>query len=345
MRRFPPRFCLGGRRWSSTPRVIDVHAHVVLDEVSGAAGSYGPEVGEEAGQPFYRIGEYYLRGVKYKGSPFMDPEVRIARMDACGIDLQVLSPNPLTYFHHIPLRDAVSFCQKHNDALAELVQRYPGRLLGLAAVPMQSPYDAARELERATTQLGLVGAGCGTEFPFELDSPEMDTFYAACCDLNVPVFMHPAPRGIDGPPADPKLKRFELDVILGFSLEATVAISTIVFGQVFERHPRLDLCFPSGGGAISFLAARAEVASRSRPWVPGTLREPGALHSALRRIWVDTHVHDDGAFQLIRKHLGDDRLVFGTNFAGWDQAEGPSPPVLDGVDVLGNAKRLLRLPR
>ncbi|MEZ5209229.1 MAG: hypothetical protein R2690_20170 [Acidimicrobiales bacterium] len=39
-----------------------------------------------------------LVGVRYRGSPFMDLDARLAAMDAAGIDLEVLSPNPLTSF-------------------------------------------------------------------------------------------------------------------------------------------------------------------------------------------------------------------------------------------------------
>src|SRR6185295_9705242 len=68
-----------------------------------AAGAAGPELGASPdGTPFYRVGDYYLHGVKYAGSPFMDVDVRLAAMDAAGIDVQVLSPNPITYFNALP---------------------------------------------------------------------------------------------------------------------------------------------------------------------------------------------------------------------------------------------------
>ena len=86
---------------------------------------------------------YTLEGVRYRGSPFMEVDLRLAAMDEAGIDYQVLSPNPLTYFHHIDPADALAFCRRHNDVLAELVARHPDRLAGFAALPMQSPAAAA----------------------------------------------------------------------------------------------------------------------------------------------------------------------------------------------------------
>jgi hypothetical protein len=89
--------------------VIDVHAHVRLHATNGAAGRYGPEFGtDESGKPWYRVGNYKLVGVKHTGSPFTDPELRLAKMREAHIDFQVLSPSPLTYFHHIELPVALA---------------------------------------------------------------------------------------------------------------------------------------------------------------------------------------------------------------------------------------------
>jgi aminocarboxymuconate-semialdehyde decarboxylase len=328
---------------ASTPRSIDVHAHVVLDDVMGAAGEHGPELGaDECGVPWFRVGGYRLEGVRYRGSPFMDVELRLEAMDRAGIDFQVLSPNPLTYFHHITPADALTFCQRHNDALAELVGQHPSRLAGFAALPMQAPELAARELARATGELGLVGAYIGTEFGHELDAPGLDPFYAAVVECDVPLFMHPAPAGIDGPPGDARLRRFDLDLILGFAAEECLAVATLVFGGVLDRHPDLDLCLSHGGGGAPFMQGRMACAARKRPWSPERLRAPGAFEAEMARIWFDVHVHDPRSLALLADVVGTERLVWGTNFAGWDQ--GASDDLGDLATTLtANAERLLRL--
>lgn len=83
-------------------RTIDIHAHIVLEETLGAAGVHGPELTTGCdGRPLFRVGGYKLHGVRYRGGPFMDVDLRVAAMDEAGIDFQVVSPNPLTYFHFI----------------------------------------------------------------------------------------------------------------------------------------------------------------------------------------------------------------------------------------------------
>jgi aminocarboxymuconate-semialdehyde decarboxylase len=306
-----------------TARTIDVHAHAVLEETFGTAGEHGPELTTAPdGRPLFRVGGYKLHGVRYRGSPFMDVDLRIAAMDRAGIDFQVLSPNPLTYFHFIDATDALNFCRRHNDALAQVVRRYPDRLAGFAALPMQDPELAAQELTRAVQELGMWGAYVGTEFGIRLDSPRLDPLYRRFVELNVPLFFHPAPAGIDGPAAFPAVDYFDLDLLIGFATQETIAVGTLIYGGVLDRHPDLDICVSHGGGAIAFLAGRFAQAARKRPWSQGPLRDLDAFVQRVRR-------------------LGADRLVLGTNFAGWDQ-----PEHMDGHHVsqqlADNARRLLR---
>lgn len=61
------------------------------------------------------------------------------------------------------------------------------------------------------------------------------------------------------------------------------------------------------------------------------------------RIWFDTHVHDDRSLELLVAHAGTERLVFGTNFAGWDSGAAERPDGRLGATLVGNAARLLRL--
>lgn len=321
--------------------MIDVHAHAVLEMTLGAAGVHGPELFEVDGQQRFRAGGYELCGVRYRGSAFMDPHVRIAGMDAAGIDRQVLSPNPITYFHHIPATDAVPYHRRHNDAMAELVARFPQRFSGFATLPLQDLDASLVELERAVGELGLVGPYLGTSFGRDLDDPALDELWAACVALDVPVFLHPAPSGIDGPLLDARTRRFDLDLLVGFAYEETIAVASLVFGGVLRRHPTLDVCLSHGGGFTAFAVGGWRHAARTRPWAPEWLREEGAFDELYRRLWFDVHVNSKGALDLLVAEHGAERLVFGTNFAGWDSAI--HVDVTD-LPLDANASVLLRLP-
>lgn len=323
-------------------KVIDVHAHAVLEGSLGAAGPAGPELGERDGVPFYRIGGYVLNGVPYRGSPFMDVDVRLRAMDAHGIDLQMLSPNPLTYFTNLDADLAIRYCRTHNSELAGIVAASPERLLGAAQLPMQNIDAAMAELERSVRELGLAAAYIDTDPGRTLDDPAMDDFYECVRELGVPLFLHPTSVGEMGPPDDPRLRRFDLDLLLGFAYSETLAVAALVFGGVLERHPDLDVCISHGGGAIQTLAGRFGRAAEKRHWASERLRSEG-FRAFLGRIWFDTHLHSEPALHGLADLVGAERLVFGTNFAGWDADEPGDIPTVPGADLASNARRLLRL--
>ncbi len=320
--------------------MIDVHAHIVLEGTMGCAGHYGPELSEDAqGQPWFRVGDYILHGIRYKDGPFMDVGLRLALMDHLGIEQQMLSPNPITYFHHVEAAVAAEYCHWHNNEMAAVVAAHPDRFMGAAQLPMQDLDAACRELRRGVKELGLVAAYIGTDFGRTFDDPELDMFWETAVELDVPVFVHPAPAGTDGPLRDPRIRSFDLDLSLGFLYEETLTVACLLYGGVLDRHPRLDICMSHGGGASSFMAQRLHHGGRTRPWAK---ERPADVLGGLQRLWFDQHVADDLALELLTQRVGMERLVLGTNLAGWDAPVEPHQMHGD-TRYTANARRLLRL--
>jgi len=144
-----------------------------------------------------------------------------------------------------------------------------------------------------------------------------------------------------------RLGAFYLNNLLGNPFDTAVAAAHLVFGGVLDRHPRLDVCLSHGGGATAYIAGRlARAVAVPRAWVPEFLRENG-VQPYLRRLWLDTHVHSPESLALLVDVVGTERLVFGTNFAGWDA--GGASAVEEVGELMpalsANASRLLRLDR
>ena len=322
-------------------KVIDVHAHVVFEALNDTAGNYGPQAGvDQTGAPFFRIGGYTMKPISYQGTVFTDLDIRMSQLDRLGIDIQVLSPNPLTFFHGIEPAIAVDFCQRHNQLMARTVAEIPDRLIGLAALPMQDIAAACDELERAVGTLGLKGAMIGTDIPQGFACHSLDDIYQKLTELNVPLFVHASSTdGVSGL-KDDRLSLHNLSLSLGYAQEETLAVAQLLLGGVLDRHPTLDVCVSHGGGTAAFLAEKIDQLAQVDPTASEGVKQNGFGHE-LQKLWFDTHVKGEVAAAALRHYAHADKLVLGTNLGGFDT---PEALTADAARLSQNARRLLRLP-
>jgi predicted TIM-barrel fold metal-dependent hydrolase len=73
---------------------------------------------------------------------------RIAEMDRGGVEISILSHAAVGAQAILEVAQAIAFSTRANDYLAEHIAKYPKRLKGFAALPMQDPEIAAQELTR-----------------------------------------------------------------------------------------------------------------------------------------------------------------------------------------------------
>ena len=60
----------------------------------------------------------------------------------------------------------------------------------------------------------------------------------------------------------------------------------------------------------------------------------------VKKLWFDTHIEGQSAKNLLYEFANNQKIVFGTNFGGFDTPETIDP---DAVTLSVNAKKLLRL--
>ena len=78
-----------------------------------------------------------------------------------------------------------------NDYVAEVVNRHPEQLFGFASVDPRKGSAAVEELERAVTDLGLIGLKLHPiHMAFFPDDPEFDPLFSKAEQLGIPVLMH-----------------------------------------------------------------------------------------------------------------------------------------------------------
>src|SRR4051794_37077804 len=85
-------------------------------------------------------------------------DTRLREMDKHGVGMMILSLNAPAVQSITDTKRAIAVAKEANDVLAENVRKRPNRFAGFAALAMQNPDAAAKELERCVKELGFVGA-------------------------------------------------------------------------------------------------------------------------------------------------------------------------------------------
>ena len=128
-------------------KIIGLEEHFVTGEVIAAWRSLDPQW-QDISSKSAAEGETARRLLDLNDG-------RLAVMDEAGVDVQVLSLTSPGVQSLAPAQ-ALALQSAFNDVLAEAVRAHPDRFQGVATLATPDPSGAARELERAVTQLGLI---------------------------------------------------------------------------------------------------------------------------------------------------------------------------------------------
>jgi aminocarboxymuconate-semialdehyde decarboxylase len=236
-------------------------------------------------------------------------EARLAECDAAGVGVQVLSTVPVMFSYWAEPDPALELARYLNDHIAEVVAAYPARFAGLGTIPMQSPDLAIRELARCVRDLGLSGVEIGSNVNgANLDSPELFPIFEAAASLGAAVFVHPwEMAGRD------RMTRYWLPWLVGMPAETSLAICSLIFGAVLERLPSLRIAFAHGGGAFPATIGRIARGFEARPDLCAVSNDVSP-REYLRRIYVDSLVHDPLMLRYLVDLMGPDRIALGSDY-------------------------------
>ncbi len=188
---------------------------------------------------------------------------RLKRMDAMGIDVQVLS-YATPGLQALGAAEAAPLAREVNDQLAAAIAAHPDRFAGFATLPTADPEAAAVELERAVQKLGFVGALINgrTQDRF-LDDPQFRPLLETAADLGVPLYLHPTlPSRVvqDAYYAgfDPLVSTIFAAAGWGWHMETAIHALRLILAGVFDRFPHLQLILGHWGEMIPFYLARVD---------------------------------------------------------------------------------------
>ena len=243
---------------------------------------------------------------------FWDPEPRLEFLDELGIQMQVLVPSNESFHYDVEPDLATSVCQSYNNAISRVLKKHPGRFIGLAHLPMQSPTRALRELDRAITELGLHAPALFTNVNGRnLDEPEFWPVYARIEELGVPLILHPSRSG--SLLGLERLTKFHLDNALGFLYEGTLAITSLICGGVLDLFPRLRVgLLETCCGYLPHLMDRLNEVY-DHEGVDKLIRK--RPHEYLDQFWLSANVATEKETMVyVVQRYGADRLMMAVDF-------------------------------
>ena len=280
---------------------------------------------------------------------------RIAEMDRGGVELCILSfvaPG----IQGIPgISQSIAMSRRANDYLAEHIAKYPKRLKGFAALPLQDPQAAAQELTRCVKELGFCGAlvhGFSqigeTDSAVFYDLPQYRPFWATVQQLDVPFYLHPrAPlatrqQAYEGHP-------WLLGAAWGFAAETSIHALRLMGSGLFDEYPKLTVILGHLGEGLPFNIWRVDHC------IATTTKGTTAKLTMSQYLRENFYITTSGNFRTqaltdVMLEVGADRVLYSVDYpyedmveaATWFDSAAISEP--DRLKIArSNAQKLFRL--
>ena len=313
---------------------VDFHTHFIPQHLPALAEKYGAEGWPTLIHDAPCQADIYFAGKHYRriDDRSWDPQRRLKDMETEGIDVQVLSPIPVTFAYNFSAQGVLELAQMQNEEIARAVSVAPQRFIGLGTVPLQDAERAAVEVRRVVRELGLAGVEIGTNVQGKnLDDEELEPFWQTCVEVGAAVFVHPA-----SVLAPERTKKYRMEYSIGYTTETGIAAASIIMSGLLDRYPGLRLCFAHGGGILPWLLPRLDQTWRAFEDVRANMASRPS--DVAKRLTYDTLTYDAMNLRLLIERLGVEQFVMGSDYP-FPLREAPAGKVIDDLADISPEQR------
>ena len=238
-----------------------------------------------------------------------DAGVRLKEMDETDVSVQVLSTIPVLFNYWAKPEHGYETSRFFNDHIAQCVVHEPRRFIGIGTVPLQDIDLAIKEMERCVKELKMPGLEIGSNINGKnLSDPYFFPFWEAAEELNCSLFVHPWEMM-----GENEMQKYWLPWLVGMPAETTRAITSMIFGGVFHKYPKLRVAFAHGGGSFPFTIGRIEHGYNVRPDLCA-IDNCVNPREYLGKFWIDALVHDEKALEYVTDVMGSDKVCMGSDY-------------------------------
>lgn len=302
-------------------------------------------------------GKYYPADIWKRLKPaLLDIEGKLlSDMDACDIEMSVLSLGSPGIQAIPERRQAIDVARRANDYLAEQVAKRPDRFQGFACLPLQEPDAAAEELTRCVKELGFKGALVNgfsqvdrEESIVYYDLPQFRPFWGVVEDLKVPCYLHP--RYPLEERSDMQGHPWLRGSVWSFGVETATHALRLMTSGLFDQYPNLTIILGHLGETLPNAVWRIDHRISA---IPRGCPSQRTMTDILRNNFYATTSGNFCTQTLLNTLLvmGADRILFSADYPFEKMHE--AAEWFDRVDAIGesdwakiarsNAERLLNL--
>jgi predicted TIM-barrel fold metal-dependent hydrolase len=241
---------------------------------------------------------------------------RIKFMDEQDVQMQVLS-----YGNGSPSllkgEKAIELCQYTNDRLKQYIDEHSDRFLGFATLPINEPEAAATELKRCINELGFKGALIfGRPNGKFLDNPEFDVIFETAEQLDVPIYLHPAPISDEAYQAYYQSDNYSdataatfASFGYGWHIDVGIHAMRLVLSGLFDRHPNLSMIIGHWGEFTPFFYERMD----------DIIHAPHLDHNPSYYFKTNFYITPSGMltkphFDMVKNAVGIDHILYSADY-------------------------------